>query len=303
MIIGISGKIGSGKDTIGEIIQHLVWASKNFPSNVEVSSFETIKKHRITFEENKKLSTFEIKKFADKLKDIVCLLIGCTREQLEDHEFKNKELGEEWIRYAYAIGFGTRNGERIMWSNTCSKEKYEEEYRTNWQTAYKTVLTPRILLQLLGTECGRNTIHTNIWVNSLFSDYKDTTTRRMDIIDFSENEHRIIKGKEYEVEDSYLGTYPNWIITDMRFPNELQAIKDRKGITIRVRKDIAFTSKGERVYLPVEEYNKLNNIIEHESETALDNANFDYVIDNNGSIEDLVKEVRKVLIKENIIHG
>ena len=30
----------------------------------------------------------EIKKFADKLKDIVCLLIGCTREQLEDQEFK-----------------------------------------------------------------------------------------------------------------------------------------------------------------------------------------------------------------------
>jgi hypothetical protein len=44
----------------------------------------------------KNQSGFEIKKYADKLKDFVCILIGCTREQLEDQEFKEKELGEEW---------------------------------------------------------------------------------------------------------------------------------------------------------------------------------------------------------------
>ena len=44
-------------------------------------------------------SNYQIKKFADKLKDIACLLIGCTREQLEDREFKEKELGEEWVAY------------------------------------------------------------------------------------------------------------------------------------------------------------------------------------------------------------
>ena len=39
-------------------------------------------------------STFEIKKFADKLKDIVCLLLGCTREQLEDRGIKSLSLQE-----------------------------------------------------------------------------------------------------------------------------------------------------------------------------------------------------------------
>ena len=40
---------------------------------------------------------------------------------------------------------------------------------------------------------------------------------------------------------------------------------------------------------------------EHISETALDNAEFDYVIDNNGTIEELIKQVKKILIKEKII--
>ena len=53
-IIGISGKKTVGKNTIAKIINQLT---------------------------NNK---YEEKCFADKLKDIVCLLIGCTREQLED---------------------------------------------------------------------------------------------------------------------------------------------------------------------------------------------------------------------------
>lgn len=37
-------------------------------------------------------SEYKIKKFADKLKDIVCILIGCTREQLEDSKFKSMTM-------------------------------------------------------------------------------------------------------------------------------------------------------------------------------------------------------------------
>jgi hypothetical protein len=39
----------------------------------------------------------------------------------------------------------------------------------------------------------------------------------------------------------------------------------------------------------------------HPSETALDNAEFDYEIINDGSIEDLIEKVEMILIKENII--
>lgn len=237
MIIGISGKIGSGKDTVGQIIQYLL-VKQRVGNNL--CSFNKFKLNNFNTYQN-----FEIHKFADTLKDIVCLLIGCTREQLEDHEFKNTELGEEWTRYSYADGHNDhyRKGEwtKSMNSVSCSKERYEEELRVNWQTAYKVVYTPRLLLQYIGTECGRDIIHPNIWINSLFSKYKkgdlypninelakELGYKKGDIVDPADIEERsgVIRGK-----------YPNWIITDLRFPNELQAIKDRQGISIRINRE------------------------------------------------------------------
>ena len=92
MIIAISGKIGSGKDTVGQIIQYL---TAKQPYQVSIEEFAT-DRHWLVNSQN---ANFQIKKFADKLKDIVCLLIGCTREQLEDETFKNTDLGEEWAKY------------------------------------------------------------------------------------------------------------------------------------------------------------------------------------------------------------
>lgn len=75
-------------------------------------------------------------------------------------------------------------------------------------------MTPRLLLQIIGTDCIRNKVHPNAWVNALFADYKyeihrsEVPTRAAGFID----QH----------------VYPNWIITDMRFPNELEAIKKKE---------------------------------------------------------------------------
>ena len=41
--------------------------------------------------------------------------------------------------------------------------------------------------------------------------------------------------------------------------------------------------------------------IKIESETVLDNAEFDYVIQNDGTIEELINKVREILIKEKIL--
>ena len=177
MIYGISGKKGSGKDLVGKIIQ----------GNTQ--------------------PPYRVMKFADKIKDIVCLLTGCSRDDLENREFKNKELGGEWNN-----------------------------------------MTPREFLQLLGTEACRNVIHPDIWVNALFANY-DTSSNY----------------------DS------NWIITDVRFENECQAIKDRGGIIIRINRDS-------------------DVVDDHTSETALDNYDgFDFVVDNNGSIDDLTNNLIKII--------
>ena len=97
--------------------------------------------------------------------------------------------------------------------------------------------------------------------------------------------------------------YPNWIITDVRFPNELQAIKDRDGIIIRVNRSIKIPNEITETAFGKNTSSKIVtiNFNEHSSETALDNTEFDYVIDNNSTIEELIKKVKEILIKEKII--
>lgn len=84
-----------------------------------------------------------------------------------------------------------------------------------------------------------------------------------------------------EVKYSHVGLlYPNWIITDLRFPNEANAIKDRGGITVRINRAEAYTSGS------------VKNL--HSSETALDRYDFDYVIINSGTIEELQQKVLEI---------
>ncbi len=296
MVIGISGKIGSGKDTVGKIIQYLIYYekcknTKNFyyPTDVWLAELQS--------NPNLDLSTsgFHVKKFADILKDMVCLLLGCTREQLEDNEFKNKELGEEWS----LIG--------ITNEVECVHCGYLKD-------TLSSNLTPRLLMQLLGTECGRQIIHPNIWVNALMSKYKP----------ISDN---LLEGEIRKVREEDL-VFPNWVITDLRFPNEKEAIEVRGGLLIRVNRlidkrvyVISNEQPFENWYGVIESYNGNNfyNVInavddtilvhknnitlqdEHPSETALDNTKFDYIIDNNGTIEELVEKVKQILTELKFI--
>lgn len=41
---------------------------------------------------------YEVRSFADKLKDITCILSGCTREDLEDYEFKETQCVPPYLR-------------------------------------------------------------------------------------------------------------------------------------------------------------------------------------------------------------
>ena len=232
-LIGISGKAGVGKDLVGVIIQYLVHTT----GIINMEYWEEFK-NKSTFNQIM-FSQYVIKKFADKLKTIVCLLIGCTREQLEDREFKEKELGEEWWYYK------GRNNSLIPYNQT-SKRSTEDLIKP----------TPRLLLQLIGTDLFRKQLHPNTWVNASFANYLNNA----------------------------------WIFTDVRFPNELEAIKKRKGVTIRINRGL------------VERTGKMIQEPEHISETALDDAEFDYVIENDCTIDDLIEKVREILIKENIIN-
>lgn len=110
-------------------------------------------------------------------------------------------------------------------------------------------MTVRDLLQRLGTEAMRNGLHENVWVNALFSTFNEQS---------------------------------NWIITDVRFPNEYQAIRDRNGLLIRITRP--GTDPGT-----------------HISETALDDFEFDIEIVNDGTIKELQEKLlREILIRYEI---
>ena len=139
--------------------------------------------------------------------------------------------------------------------------------------------TPRFLLQFIGTDLFRNQLHPEIWVNSLMSEYKKYKETKPFINSTLKDEN-----------------YPNWIITDTRFENELKAVKDRGGVTIRVNRPDSVENALTGEKFPVKIYRN-----EHPSETALDNAEFDYVIDNSGSLKDLEEKVLEILRKEKLI--
>ncbi len=137
------------------------------------------------------------------------------------------------------------------------QQEVKESYLNDaWDHGDERMLV-REFLQKLGTESIRDVIHPNAWVTALMCDYRPK------------------KLSEY---------YPSkWIVTDVRFPNEAQAIKDKGGLLIRVDRP------GVR---PI-------NL--HPSETALNNWKFDYKIANVSDFKALAFTVETILKKEKLL--
>ena len=107
-------------------------------------------------------------------------------------------------------------------------------------------ITVRELLQKLGT-CIREGIDDKFWVKALYANTYD---------------------------------WANIIIADVRFPIEVESIKERGGKIIRIDRNGAGAG-------------------EHISEVALDNyTDWDFHVGNNGSLEELF-EAMKIFAKEN----
>ena len=76
--------------------------------------------------------------------------------------------------------------------------------------------------------------------------------------------------------------YNNYLITDVRFKSEAKGITDKGGIIVRVNREGAGAGN-------------------HISEVDLDDYSFDYVISNDGSMEDLLLKVKEFCIVYNLI--
>ena len=134
-----------------------------------------------------------------------------------------------------------------------------------WSERLGREVTPRHTLQLWGTEVGRNAYHTDIWVASL--------------------ENRIRKSRD------------NVVITDCRFPNEIEVIQRSGGKVFRIQRgaDPAWVVDAlDYLDFPA---GKPSPHLPHASEWMWMGAELDSTIDNNGSIQDLCNNVDKVIDK------
>lgn len=111
-------------------------------------------------------------------------------------------------------------------------------------------MTPAQILQRMGTECMRDGFSTDLWVKALL--------------------RQIVPGD-------------HTVITDVRFPNEAQAVLDWGGVLVRVVRP-GYASKR----------------APHASETALDNWPADRKLVNSGTITDLRNAVDDMLIDHTI---
>ena len=161
--------------------------------------------------------------FASAIKDIVAIIFGWSRERLEGLKVENRQ--------------------------------WREEIDSKWAKLLNIpCLTPRYVLQYLGTEVFRNHFHKDIWT---------------------------------KIVENQLSFYENVVVSDCRFANEIEMIKQNGGKIIQVHRD--------------------NHVLKHPSELPLDigakhpselewiQCHYDRVIKNNGTIEDLHTKVNLIL--------
>lgn len=144
-------------------------------------------------------------------------------------------------------------------STTISRD-WREQPDEYWSGKLGRMITPRLILQEMGTEVMRKNFHPNIWIDSL--------------------EKRI---------QSETGSI---VITDVRFPNEADLIKRLSGQIVWVRKDPLpdwFLEAQQGNMAPAIELNI------HESERAWIGTPVDWTITNNGTLLGLYEKIDQLI--------
>ena len=202
----------------------------------------------------------------------ICGFIGSGKDTIADylvnfHEFRRESFANT-LKDAVSSVFGWDR--TMLEGRTKAAREWREEVDHWWaERLDMPTLTPRWVLQYWGTEVCRRGFHDDIWIASL--------------------ENKLRNSKD------------NVVISDCRFPNEIQSIRNAGGKIVWVRRgelpewyDVAIeANKGHNWAL-----NELKMQKIHASETAWVGTDFDHILDNNRSIDDLYQATASIISNE-----
>ena len=167
----------------------------------------------------------------------------------------------------------------LMEGRTKESREWREQVDEWWSSRLNIPnLTPRWVMQYWGTEVCRQGFHDDIWIASV--------------------ENRMRKTKD------------NIVISDVRFPNEIDAIHNAGGLVIRIKRgtdpewyqDAANVNAGPTNMSWAISRNKIQELKIHASETSWVGFHIDKTIENNGSIDDLFKELGNLVKNQEQDH-
>jgi hypothetical protein len=192
-----------------------------------------------------------------------CGLIGSGKDTVADylcnfHQYKRDSFAST-LKDAVSCVFGW---DRELLEGRTKHSRNWREQIDDWWSARLDIpnLTPRWVLQNWGTEVCRHGFHDDIWIASL--------------------ENRLRNTKD------------NVVITDCRFQNEVKALKSIGALIIRIKRgpdpDWFHTASSAPELMPTQ------YPVIHSSEYSWIQTDFDDVIDNNGTIEELYNKIKNL---------
>lgn len=199
----------------------------------------------------------------------ICGFIGSGKDTIADylvnfHGFRRESFASS-LKDAVSAVFGW---DRILLEGRTQESRSWREQKDEWWSNRLGIdITPRAVLQNWGTEVLRSGFHDDIWIASV------------------ENKIRHISD--------------NVVITDCRFPNEIKALKSINGKVIRVKRTDEPYWYNTAIDANAGDYNAaslMKDFNVHYSEYAWVGTNFDVVINNESSIDELYKSIKYLVL-------
>lgn len=199
----------------------------------------------------------------------ICGFIGSGKDTIADylvnvHGFRRESFANT-LKDAVSVVFGWDR--TLLEGRTKEAREWREQPDEWWSQRLAFSVTPRWILQYWGTDVLRKHFHDDIWIASL--------------------ENKLRSSKD------------DIVISDCRFPNEIQAIKKQGGFVVRVVRGpepewynhaLNYNAGPSTIGWSIgQEQLKKANI--HPSEYSWIGTDFDEVFDNNGTTDELFRRV------------